>query len=223
MKTFKNILIILIVIAFSNTLAAQEDVVTKQTRKERKSVKKTDTYVVTSKGSQTDDNQDELTCELFYLIFQNYSNNYTHLIGQLRDTKGSMFKTYHYKKQMPNRFVDHSIDKKHGVFNLTAYKGSDQKKAEQHFVKLYNWLTEDCAKKLNREYTFIKDAKKNYIETGKRDVFLTTTTDNILIKIKLWKTKAFNKDKKFVDQYEASLSFIKLKDKQKVINKILNK
>jgi hypothetical protein len=179
------------------------------------------TFVDAYTASQTQENQKRLECKLFGIIIQNSVNNYTYITGKEKENESS-FTLHYYKKQMPNRFIDHYINKKNGIFSLTTYTGSNKNKAEEAFIQLYNSIINGCLDSLNKEMTLIKDDKENYLKTGNRTYFLTTATDNILIKIKLRKGKVLDHHTQLVDEYDASISFISLEDKQKVIDKILN-
>jgi hypothetical protein len=162
-------------------------------------------------------------CNFYNTIYNNVNNGFVNIKGKKIDTKFVISSNWETTIPIPKMFSNYYLDIKNRIFNVTLYNGTNKAKAEKAFVNLIESITKDCSNAVNKEFKFLKDTKSNYLKTGKRDFIFTTTTENILIKIKLNKVLGLNDKKKIELHYEASVSFIGLKNKEKVINKILNK
>ncbi|MGJ8744600.1 hypothetical protein [Polaribacter sp.] len=170
--------------------------------------------------------EDNSLCGCYNKIYNNYQNNYLNLTSKKRNNN-SLGQEWDANFAIPAVFSDYTIETKYGKFQLESYRGLDLKKANTAIVQLYNnWYA--CRFNSGKEFQFIKEVEdlNNKDHTSKKRIFyLTTKTDNLLIKFNLGGSYSHNKNtNKFEELFEVSVSFINIDkgDKQKVINKILN-
>jgi len=207
MKTVKIVLALFFITLFTNAINAQEVV-----RKETKQSKK---Y---SSSKQKEGNS---LCTFYNTIYNNVYNGFVDLKGTTKrqDVTSSDWET---TVVSPNEFIKLYLNTSKQTFTAIIYEDFDKQTAVNKFENIYKSI-KDCAKKNGKKIVFIKDDNKLEQTQNRRNVLLTTKTDDILINIKLFNSSyKIDKNGKFKKYFYVAVSFVRLKDKEKAINRFKN-
>ncbi|MFK7748288.1 MAG: hypothetical protein AB8B65_07860 [Kordia sp.] len=208
----KNIAIIILFILIPLQSFSQDVILSKKEKR------------ATNKGIKKIKPQETSLCDFYKIIYNNYYNDFIDITGEKKD-EDRFGEQWEANIAIPAVFTDYTINTTHHVFRLEVYEGFDLKKANTALENLYNdWYA--CRFNSGKEFRFIKQEnhlKKERHNLKKRIFYLTTTTDNLLIKFNLSGGYKYNeRETSIEDVYTVSLSFIRLNDKQKVITKIID-
>jgi hypothetical protein len=208
----KRIIVILTVFILIPLQSFSQDVIL--SKKEKRAIKK---------DSKKNKPQETSLCDFYKIIYSNYYNDFKDLTGKRKD-EDSFGEQWEANIAIPAVFTYYTINTTYNIFRLETYEGLDLKKANAALENLYNdWYA--CRFNSGKEFRFIKE--ENHLEKKqhnlkKRTFFLTTTTDNLLMKFNLVGFYKYNERASSIENvYTVSLSFIRLDDKPKAIAKIV--